>query len=135
MQRASERARKRREERERQCGYCLQLTALIAPTVIHDGRRHILARYALRPGRLHIQIQSHFAAILSGILEIPLHGKIRIGWLHIDAIRFAQRGSIVQAMYGGYLRAQTALDTPESGLLYGRIDLQYKEDKRKRSVR
>lgn len=122
MQRERDREKERKIERTC-CGYCFQLTALIAPTVIHDGCCHILARYALCPGCLHIQIQSHLAAILSRVLEIPLHGKVRISWLHIDAIRLAQSGSIVQAMDGGYLRTQTTLDTPESRLLHGCIDL------------
>lgn len=123
----AKRARERKIERAC-CGYCFQLTALIAPTVIHDGCCHILARYALCPGRLHIQIESHLAAVLSRVLEIPLHGKVRISGFHIDAIRLAQRGGIVQAMYAGYLRTQTTLDTPESRLLHGRIDLQREEE-------
>jgi hypothetical protein len=49
-------------------------------TVIHNRGGDIFASNPLIPRSLNIQIQSSFAAILSSISEIPLKGKVRIGW-------------------------------------------------------
>lgn len=47
-------------------------------TVIHDGRGHILARYALVPGGLHVQVKPWLAAVLAGVPQVPLEREVGV---------------------------------------------------------
>jgi hypothetical protein len=56
---------------------------LLISTVIHDGRSHVLAGDTLRPGGLHVEIQTRLASILASIfLEKERQKSIAcVGWL------------------------------------------------------
>ena len=60
-------------------------------TVVHDGCRDILAGYALIPGSLDIQIESHFAAILARVEQVPLELEVGIRG-HIRGVDHGARG-------------------------------------------
>ena len=48
-------------------------------TVVHDGSGDILAGDALCPGGGHVEVELWFAAVLAGVLQVPLVHKQGVG--------------------------------------------------------
>lgn len=108
-----------------------------ALTIVHNRRGDILAGDALVPGRLHIQVESHFAAVLARVQQVPLELEVGIGG-HVG--RVAHRRHIVLVVVVGVVaearrhrdRTQAPLDPHEARLLHGQMDL--RRMRRRRTV-